>query len=123
MALDSIYRIRENKEIKETPQEEYNYQNSKSLLDTINDILDRQETGDLDQQWVKENEGKENSFSTPSPKSEEEQQIDDILATFKKIRESNNNMRSQMRKQQLTPLQQLQETKEWFDSMTGGKSR
>ena len=32
-------------------------------------------------------------------------------------------MRSQMRKQQLTPLQQFQETKQWVDSMTGGKTR
>ena len=86
-------------------------------------LIDSLPTMDMDQEWVKEHEAKENSFSTPTQKTEDEQAIDDILAKFKKIRESNNNMRAQMRKQQLSPLQQFQETQQWVDSMTGGKSR
>ena len=77
----------------------------------------------MDQEWVKEHEAKENNFSTPTQKTEDEQAIDDIPAKFKKIRESNNNMRSQMRKQQLTPLQQFQQTQQYVDNMIGGKSR
>lgn len=79
--------------------------------------------GELDQKWVKENESKENSFSTPTPKSEEEQQLDEIFANFKRLRDSNNKMRSQLRKQQLSPLQQLYETQQRFDDTLGGKSR
>ena len=86
-------------------------------------LIDSLPTMDMDQEWVKEHEVKENNFSTPTQKNEDEQAIDDILARFKKIRESNNSMRSQMRKQQLSPLQQFQETQQWIDSMTGGKSR
>lgn len=115
MALDSIYKNREVKKPTEIkPQQE---------VKDIKRLIDSLPTMDMDQEWVKEHETKENDFSTPTQKSEDEQAIDDILAKFKRIRESNNNMRSQMRKQQLTPLQQFQETQQWVDSMTGGKSR
>lgn len=115
MALDSIYKFREVKNPAEV-KTHHDVKDMKRLIDSL-------PTMDMDQEWVKEHETKENNFSTPTQKNEDEQAIDDILAKFKRIRESNNNMRSQMRKQQVTPLQQFQETKEWFDSMTGGKSR
>ena len=86
-------------------------------------LIDSLPTMDMDQEWVKEHETKENIFSPPTQKSEDEQAIDDILAKFKRIRESNNNMRSQLRKQQLSPLQQLYETQQRFDDTLGGKSR
>lgn len=115
MALDSTYKFREVKKPTEVKRR-YEIENMKKLIDSL-------PTMDMDQEWVKKQETKENSFSTPTQKSEDEQTIDDILARFKKIRESNNSMRSQMRKQQLFPLQQFQETQQWIDSMTGGKSR
>lgn len=115
MALDSIYKFREVKKPTEI-KPQHDVKDMKRLIDSL-------PTMDMDQEWVKEHEAKENSFSTPTKKSEDEQAIDDILAKFKKIRESNNNMRSQMRKQQLSPLQQFQETQQWVDSMSGGKSR
>lgn len=114
MALDSLYKFREVKK----PIEVKHQQSVKDLKK----LVDSLPTMDMDQEWVKEHEAKENSFSAPSQKSEDEQAIDDILANFKRIRESNNNMRSQMRKQQLSHLQQFQETRQWFDSMSGGKS-
>lgn len=115
MALDSIYKFREVKKTVEV-KPQHDVKDMKKLIDSL-------PTMDMDQEWVKEHEAKENSFSTPTQKTEDEQAIDDILAKFKKIRESNNNMRAQMRKQQLSPLQQFQETQQWVDSMTGGKSR
>lgn len=115
MALDSTYKFREVKKAPEV-KPQYEIKNMKKLIDSL-------PTMDMDQEWIKEQEKKENYFSTPTQKSEDEQTIDDILARFKKIRESNNSMRSQMRKQQLSPLQQFQETQQWIDSMTGGKSR
>lgn len=115
MALDSIYKNREVKKQTEI-KPQHDVKNMKRLIDLL-------PTMDMDQEWVKEHETKENNFSTPTQKSEDEQAIDGILAKFKRIRESNNNMRSQMRKQQLTPLQQFQEIQQWVDSMTGGKSR
>ena len=115
MALDSIYKFREVKKPVEV-KSQHDVKDMKRLIDSL-------PTMDMDQEWVKEHETKENNFSTPTLKNEDEQAIDDILAEFKRIRESNNNMRSQMRKQQLTPLQQFQKTQEWVDSMTGGKSR
>ena len=115
MALDSIHKFREvKKPVEVKPQ--HDVKDMKKLIDSL-------PTMDMDQEWVKEHEAKENSFSTPTQKTEDEQAIDDILAKFKKIRESNNNMRAQMRKQQLSPLQQFQEIQQWVDSMTGGKSR
>lgn len=115
MALDSTYKFREVKKTTEV-KPQYEIKNMKKLIDSL-------PTMDMDQEGVKKQETKENSFSIPTQKSEDEQTIDDILARFKKIRESNNSMRSQMRKQQLSPLQQFQETQQWIDSMTGGKSR
>ena len=119
MALDSIYKF---KEIKKTPEvkKETDY---KKMGQELKQMTASLMAGELDQKWVKENESKENDFSTSTQKSEDEQKLDDILANFKRIRESNNNMRSQMRNQQLSPLQQLQETQQWLDSMSGGKSR
>lgn len=119
MALDSMYKFKEIKKIPEEKKETDYKKMSQELKQMTASLM----AGELDQQWIKENENKENSFSTPAPKSEEEQQLDDILAKFKKIRESNNNMRSQMRKQQLTPLQQFQQTQQYVDNMIGGKSR
>ncbi len=118
MALDSIYKFRE---IKKTPEvkKETDY---KKMGQELKQMTASLMAGELDQKWVKENESKENSFSTPTPKSEEEQQLDEILANFKRFRESNNKMRSQLRKQQLSQLQQLHETQQWVDSMSGGKS-
>ena len=46
-------------------------------------LIDSLPTMDMDQEWVKEHEAKENSFSTPTQKTEDEQAIDDILAKFK----------------------------------------
>ena len=115
MALDSIYKFREVKNPAEV-KPHHDIENMKRLIDSL-------PTMDMDQEWVKEHETKENSFSPPTQKSDDEQAIDDILAKFKKIRESNNNMRSQMRKQQLTPLQQFQQTQQYVDNMIGGKSR
>lgn len=115
MALDSIYKFREVKKPTEVKPQQ-SVQDLKKLVDSLPAM-------DIDQAWVKENESKENNFSTPTQKTADEQAIDDILANFKRIRESNNNMRSQMRRQQLTPLQQIQETQQWVDGMTGGKSR
>lgn len=115
MALDSIYKFREVKKPTEVKPQQ-SVQDLKKLVDSLPAL-------DIDQAWVKENESKENDFSTSTQKSEDEQKLDDILANFKRIRESNNNMRSQMRNQQLSPLQQLQETQQWLDSMSGGKSR
>ena len=115
MALDSIYKFREVKKTTEV-KPQHDVRDMKKLIDSL-------PTMDMDQEWVKEHEAKENNFSAPTQKNKDEQVIDDILARFKKIRESNNNMRSQMRKHQLTPLQQFQETKQWVDSMTGGKTR
>lgn len=119
MALDSMYKFKEITKIPEEKKETDYKKMSQELKQMTASLI----AGELDQQWIKENENKENSFSTPTQKSEDEQTIDDILARFKKIRESNNSMRSQMRKQQLSPLQQFQETQQWIDSMTGGKSR
>lgn len=119
LALDSIYRISENKKTTEMMEMTDYKKMARELKNATQDLVNHE----IDQKWIKENENKENSFSTTPPKSEEEQQLDEILAKFKRIRESNNNMRSQMRKQQLTPLQQFQETQQWVDSMTGGKSR
>ena len=115
MALDSIYKFREVKKTTEV-KPQHDVRDMKKLIDSL-------PTMDMDQEWVKEHEAKENNFSTPTQKNEDEQVIDDIRARFKRSRESNNKMRSQMRKQQLTPLQQFQETKQWVDSMTGGKTR
>lgn len=114
MALDSLYKFREVKK-----PTEVNHQQS---VKDLKKLVDSLPTMDMDQAWVKENENIENNFSTSTQKNEDEQKLDDILANFKRIRESNNNMRSQMRKQQLSPLQQFQETRQWFDSMSGGKS-
>ena len=115
MALDSIYKFREVKKPTEVKIQQ-SVQDLKKIVDSLPAL-------DIDQAWVKENESKENDFSTSTQKSEDEQKLDDILANFKRIRESNNNMRSQMRNQQLSPLQQLQEAQQWLDSMSGGKSR
>lgn len=115
MALDSTYKFREVKKATEV-KPQYEIKNMKKLIDSL-------PTMDMDQEWIKKQGKKENYFSTSTQKSEDEQTIDDILARFNKIRESNNSMRSQMRKQQLSPLQQFQETQQWIDSMTGGKSR
>ena len=115
MALDSIYNFREVKKVAEVKPQQ-SVQNMKILINSLR-------TMDMDQEWIKENESKENRYSAPSQKSEDEQKLDDILATFKRIRESNNNMKSQLRKQQLSPLQKLQETQQWVNSMSGGKSR
>ena len=117
--IDSMYKFKEIKKIPEEKKKTDYKKMSQELKQMTASLI----AGELDQQWIKENENKENSFSTPTQKSEDEQTIDDILARFKKIRESNNSMRSQMRKQQLSPLQQFQETQQWIDSMTGGKSR
>jgi hypothetical protein len=115
MALDSIYKFREVKKTTEI-KPQHDVMNMKRLIDSLPTMY-------MDQEWVKEHEAKENDFSTPTQKSDDEQAIYDILAKFKKIRESNNNMRSQMRKQQLTPLQQFQQTQQYVDNMAGGKSR
>ncbi len=113
MALDSIYRVKEvNKPVEIEPLQ--SNQDMKKLFDSL-------PTNDIDQQWIKEHEANENVFSTQ--KTDDEQTIDDILANFERIRESNNNMRSQKRNQQLNLEQQLQETQQWLDSMSGGKSR
>lgn len=119
MALDSMYKFKEIKKIPEEKKETDYKKMSQELKQMTASLM----AGELDQQWIKENENKENSFSTPAPKSEEEQRLDDILSKFKRIRESNNNMRSQMRKQQLSSLPQLQETQQSFDYTLGGKSR
>ena len=119
MALDSIYKFKEIKKTSEVKKETDYKKMSQELKQMTASLM----AGELDQEWVKEHEAKENSFSPPTQKSDDEQAIDDILAKFKKIRESNNNMRSQMRKQQLSPLQQYQETQQLVDSMSGGKSR
>lgn len=115
MSLDSVYKFREVKKPTEVKSQQ-SVQDLKKLVDSL-------PTMDMDQAWIKENESKENRYSDPTQKSEDEQKLDNILANFKRIRESNNNMRSQMRKQQLSSLQQLQETQQWLDSMSGGKSR
>ena len=128
MGLDSIYRIKENKETKKTYDSmDYvrKYKNEKSLLDTIHELLEESETktSDIDQQWVKENEVKENSFATPAPKNEDEQLIEEALAFFQKAKGTNNNVRSDMRRQQLTSIQQLKTTIQSLEELEGGKSR
>lgn len=119
MALDSMYKFKEIKKIPEEKKETDYKKMSQELKQMTASLM----AGELDQQWIKENESKENRYSAPTQKSEDDQKLDDILANFKRIRESNNNMRSQLRKQQLSPLQQLQETQQWLNSMSGGKSR
>ena len=122
MALDSIYKVKEvKKSIEEKPQ--YNIKDIKRRIESL-------PAKDIDQQWVKENEGRDNRLSTTNQRNDVEQQLDDIianlddaLAKFKKTREENNKIRSQSRKQQLTLLQQFEELERKANSLSGGKSR
>lgn len=122
MALDSIYKVKEvKKPIEVKPQ--YNIKDIKRRIESL-------PAKDIDQQWVKENEGRDNRLSTTNQRNEVEQQLDDIianlddaLAKFKKTREVNNKIRSQSRKQQLTLLQQFEELERKANSLSGGKSR
>lgn len=122
MALDSIYKVKEvKKSIEVKPQ--YNIKDIKRRIESL-------PAKDIDQQWVKENEGRDNRLSTTNQRNEVEQQLDDIianlddaLAKFKKTREVNNKIRSQSRKQQLTLLQQFEELERKANSLSGGKSR
>ena len=122
MALDSIYKVKEvKKSIEVKPQ--YNIKDIKRRIESL-------PAKDIDQQWVKENEGRDNRLSTTNQRNEVEQQLDDIianlddaLAKFKKAREVNNKIRSQSRKQQLTLLQQFEELERKANSLSGGKSR
>lgn len=118
MALDSVYgysEVKKSTEVKHPEKYKKDIEYMKRLVDSL-------PTNDMDQEWIKENEGKEVTFTTSQPKNDDEQLVDDILAKFKKARESNNNMRNQMRQQQLSPLSH-REIQEQIDFLSGGRSR
>lgn len=69
----------ETRRVSETrkPTEEIKKENS---VKDMKRLIDSLPTGDIDQQWVKENESKEFSFSTPNQKEDNNQRVQEVFA-------------------------------------------
>ena len=61
MGLET-HRVSETRKPTEEVKKEFSVKDKKRFVDSL-------QTGDIDQQWIKVNEGKEFSFSTPPPHS------------------------------------------------------
>lgn len=66
-------RVSETRKPTEEFKKEFSVKDMKKLIDSL-------PTGDIDQQWVKENESKELSFSTPNQKEENNQRVQEVFA-------------------------------------------
>ena len=105
MALDS-FKVRENKS--------QIVEEKKFSISELNNLIDSLPHNDIDQEWVKENESKEFSFSQPSSSLNQDKNIDDAMmrldsianfySHFQSIREQNNQRRSEIRNHQLSSL-------------------